>query len=412
MYWHRMRPGLAAMLRGAIYTLGALGATASGAAEPVPAPTPSPTTTETTPTTIRRPPPAQIVADYTLTFPRDHGSHPDFRTEWWYVTGWLDTAAGETLGFQVTFFRTRPDAVDVANPSRFTPGQLVIAHAAISDPRHGRLWKAQRVARAGFGIVAADESDTQARLDDWHLQRQGERYETRIATGDFGFELVLARTQPPMLNGRAGFSQKGPQPQSASRYYSVPQLQVSGEILRQGRRETVRGSAWLDHEWSSAYLDADATGWDWIGINLDDGGALMAFRIRGRDGGTHWAGGTLRRADGTQQILHPEDVAFTPGRRWRSPRTGVEYPVEFAVRAGPLQLQLAPLMDDQESDTRGTTGAIYWEGAMEARQSGRRIGRGYLELTGYGAPLELPGADSAAAADPASLPASLPTSLK
>jgi predicted secreted hydrolase len=332
-----------------------------------------------------------VVPGHALEFPRDHGSHPEFRTEWWYVTGWISTVDGETLGFQVTFFRTRPDQVDVANPSAFTPGQLVIGHAALSDRRRGRLWKAQRVARAGFGIVEAGEGNTSVRLDDWRIERRGRQYQARIVAEDFGLDLTLDVTQPPMLNGRDGFSQKGPRPESASYYYSLPQLRVVGSIVRAGRRDAVTGDAWLDHEWSSAYLDEQAVGWDWIGINLTDRGALMAFRIRGRDGRTHWAGGTLRRPDGTQQVFGPDEVAFEPGRRWRSPRTGYEYPVEFVVRAGALRLTLEPLMDDQESDTRNSTGAVYWEGAVEAKTADKgMIGLGFLELTGYGAPLELP----------------------
>jgi len=368
---------------------------AAPAASPVVAPAASPAATAPADSagTPRepRPPPSEIRPGLRIEFPRDHGSHPDYRTEWWYVTGWLATAEGETLGFQVTFFRTRPDAVDAANPSAFTPKQLVIGHAAISDPARGRLWKSQRVARAGFGLVEAREGDTAARLDDWRLERRGDRYETRVTAEDFGFELSLDRTQPPMLNGVGGYSQKGPQPTTASAYYSVPQLRVAGSVTRAGRRSTVTGQAWLDHEWSSAYLDEQATGWDWFGLNLDDGGALMAFRIRDDDGGTRWAGGTLRRADGTQRTFGPEEVEFEPGRRWRSPRTGVEYPVEFRVRAGELRLALVPLMDDQESDTRNSTGAIYWEGAVRAVTGDRgTIGRGYLELTGYGDKLQLP----------------------
>ena len=339
-----------------------------------------------------RPPPAVVPPDLRLEFPRDHGSHPDFRTEWWYATGWISTVDGETLGFQVTFFRARPDAVDADNPSAFTPRQIVIAHAALSDRGRGRLWKAQRVARAGFGLVEAREGDTFVRLDDWRIERRDDGvYETRIAAEDFGLELRLRPTQPPLPNGRDGYSQKGPQPGSASGYYSLPQLRVVGSIVRQGRREAVTGGAWLDHEWSSAYLDEQAVGWDWIGINLTDGGALMAFRIRGRDGAPRWAGGTLRRPDGTRQTFGPGEIVFTPGRRWHSPRTGIEYPVEFTVNVGALQLSLQPLMDDQESDTRGSTGAIYWEGAVEAKTADRgMIGLGYLELTGYGTPLELP----------------------
>jgi predicted secreted hydrolase len=324
-----------------------------------------------------------------IELPRDHGAHPEFRTEWWYATGWLETAAGETLGFQVTFFRTRPDlAVD--NPSAFAPRELVIAHAAISDPSRGRLWKDQRLARAALGLAGTATTDTRAWLDRWYLERRGDRYVTNVDAGDFGFGLTLRMTQAPLVNGRDGYSQKGPAAESASFYYSMPQLEVTGTIRRADRRDTVNGRAWLDHEWSSALLDREATGWDWIGINLDDGGALMLFRLRDAAGRRHWAGGTLRSADGSVRVFAPDDIEFEPGRRWRSPRTGVEYPVSWRVRAAGLELTLEPLLDDQESDTRASTGAIYWEGAVTAFAGGRRIGRGYLELTGYGERLRLP----------------------
>ena len=239
----------------------------------------SPSASPATSPSARRPPPAIVEPGYALEFPRDHGAHPEFRTEWWYVTGWISTVAGETLGFQVTFFRTRPDAVDERNPSAFTPGQIVIAHAALSDRRLGHLWKAQRVARAGFGLAEARTGDTQVRLDGWKFERRGDFYLTQVAAEDFGFELQLDRRQPPMLNGRGGYSQKGPHRESASYYYSVPQLRVSGRIVRQGKGEDVTGDAWLDHEWSSAYLDEQATGWDWIGINLEDDGALQQLLV-------------------------------------------------------------------------------------------------------------------------------------
>lgn len=324
-----------------------------------------------------------------IELPRDHGAHADYRTEWWYATGWLETASGESLGFQVTFFRTRPQRT-IDNPSAFTARELVIAHAAISDPARGRLWKDQRLARAALGLAGAATADTRAWLDDWRLERRGERYIAQIDSDEFGFELELAATQPPLLQGKDGYSRKGPDPQSASLYYSQPQLKVSGSIRRGERRERVTGSGWLDHEWSSALLDAQAAGWDWVGLNLDDGGALMLFRIRDRAGRTHWAGGSFRDRTGQVREFAPTEIEFLPGRRWRSPRTGVEYPVTFRVRAPGFDFALAPLLDDQESDTRASTGAIYWEGAVTASSSGQRIGRGYLELTGYGEVLRLP----------------------
>jgi predicted secreted hydrolase len=339
--------------------------------------------------TVTAPSYAPVIAGQPLAFPADYGSHPQFRTEWWYVTGWLTTEHGETLGFQVTFFRTKPD-IDENNPSAFTPHQLLIAHSAISDPKRGRLWQDQRIRRAGLGLAEATIGDTQVWIDRWSLKRDTTGYTAKIDAEDFSFDLTLFETQAVLLNGDSGVSRKGPAAEAASYYYSLPHLRVTGAIMRQGRADQVTGEAWLDHEWSSEYLDSQAAGWDWIGVNLDDGTALMAFRIRSAQGEPRWAGGSLRGSDGKVQILQPEDVVFRAGRRWVSPRTRISYPVQWLVRAGTREFALEPLLDDQENDTRLSTGAIYWEGAVRAYEQRRLVGRGYLELTGYGEPLRLP----------------------
>ncbi len=331
---------------------------------------------------------APVTDGQPLKFPADLGSHPQFRTEWWYVTGWLSTESGEPLGFQITFFRTRP-AIGDNNPSAFTPRQIMIAHCALSDPKRGRLWQDQRIERANLGLAGAAEGDAHVWIEGWFLKHEGRRYAAKIAAEDFGFDLSLSETQSALINGENGVSRKGPDPKSASYYYSLPHLSVSGAISRKGTTDRVSGEAWFDHEWSSEYLDPQATGWDWVGINLNDGGALMAFRIRGPEGQMHWAGGSLRGGDGSTEILGPHDVAFSPGRRWTSPRTGIAYPVEWTVRAAGQEYRLAPLLDDQENDTRLSTGAIYWEGAVRAYRQDRPVGRGYLELTGYGERLRL-----------------------
>jgi predicted secreted hydrolase len=332
---------------------------------------------------------APVLRERPLEFPRDFGSHGQFRTEWWYVTGWLQSPQGP-LGFQITFFRSRtPRQLVEGNPSAFTPAQLIIGHAALSDPSLGRLRQEQRVARESLGLAGADERDTRVWMDQWQLVREGDVYRTRMQGEEFSFELEMRVTQPVMLNGEQGFSQKSPAPASASYYYSIPHLAVRGSVLRGGARAEVSGEAWLDHEWSSEYLDPAAAGWDWLGLNLDDGGALMAFRIRARDGGVRWAGATLRDAQGWTQIAQSSQVAFTPRRSWQSPRTGITYPVQWNLTIGEQRWLLTPLMDDQENDTRATTGAIYWEGAVTAQRDGKSLGRGYLELTGYGQPLRL-----------------------
>lgn len=347
--------------------------------------TSAPTTNTTTATTTAY---DEVRADRPIMFPRDYGSHPNFRTEWWYVTGWLDAASGEQLGFQITFFRTKP-GIEPDNPSAFAPKQLLIAHCAISDPKRGRLWQDQRIQRAGLGLAQALEGDTHVWIDDWTLQRQEGRYTAKVAAEGFALDLTLADTQAPMLNGENGVSRKGPSPTASSYYYSVPHMKVSGHVVRGGVSSSVTGEAWFDHEWSSEYLDERSSGWDWVGIDLADGSALMAFRMRGLDGQPRWAGGSLRGPDGVLTLFDAAQVRFDAGRSWVSPRTGTSYPVEWTISLGSRRFELKPLMDDQENDTRLSTGAIYWEGAVRAYEQGRPSGKGYLELTGYGERLRL-----------------------
>lgn len=332
---------------------------------------------------------APVTPGRALAFPADFGAHPDYRTEWWYVTGWLDTPDGKPLGFQVTFFRSR-GAADTDNPSAFAPRQLIIGHAALSDPALGHLVHDQRIAREGFGLAYARAGDTDVKLEDWAMRRQPDgRYRVTVRSGALSFDLTLAPTQPLMPQGQSGFSQKGSDVKHASYYYSEPQLQVEGTVARAGADghagldAHVRGRAWLDHEWSSQVLDADAAGWDWVGANLDDGAALMAFQIRAKDGRKLWAHAALRERDGRTTQYGADQVAFAPQARWTSPRTGASYPVATVLTTGPTRWRLAPLQNDQELDSRRSTGAVYWEGAVRLERDGHPAGRGYLELTGY-----------------------------
>ena len=320
-----------------------------------------------------------VVPGVALQFPRDAGAHPGHRIEWWYITGQLQGPRGP-LGFQVTFFRLRnPEGEGRA--SRFAAGQVLFAHAALSDPSLGHLLHDQRTARALPPLVEAQAGETRVRLDDWSLVRDGDTYRTRVAGEDFSLDLAFTPTQPVMLQGDRGYSRKGLSGSQASYYYSEPHLRVSGRVAAQGRAMQVTGTAWLDHEWSSEVLSSDAAGWDWLGANLDDGGALMAFRIRKPDDTTLWSTATLRAPGGEPRTV--EHVAFTPRRTWRSPRTGITYPVAMTVEVGGRTWTLDPLMDDQELDARASSGVLYWEGAVTLKSSDGATGRGYLELTGY-----------------------------
>lgn len=306
----------------------------------------------------------EVKENRNLQFPFDHGAHPDYRQEWWYVTGWLKTARGEDLGFQITFFRTKLN-FESENPSNFTPRQVILAHAALSDPKHGRLRHDERAARTALGLAGSTEGTTRVWVDDWILDLSNQQYKAKINARDFSLELDFLASKL-VLQGQSGFSRKGLKEGEASYYYSRPQLAVRGTADGQ----PVTGTAWLDHEWSSQYMASNATGWDWCGLNMLDGSSLMAFRMRGKDGET---------------VFSPPDTSFQVLRTWKSPRTGALYPVSMKVN----QYVLEPLMDDQELDARASTGTIYWEGAVRALREGREAGRGYLELTGYWRPMKL-----------------------
>jgi predicted secreted hydrolase len=331
-----------------------------------------------------------VVPGYHIELPRDEGSHPRFKTEWWYLTGWLEQGSGEPLGFQLTFFRSRT-GIDEDNPSRFALKQVLFAHLAVSDPKRGALLHHEKSARPGFGLAAASEGSLDVYIDDWQLRREGDVYHAVAAAENLKIDLRLRSTAPPLLQGEQGFSQKGPQPNSASYYYSLPQLAVAGRIIIDGHEQSVQGRAWFDHEWSGAIIDERAQGWDWVGLNLDDGGALMVSQMRGDQASELWAAATWRAGGANQASTYqPQDVEWKPLRYWRSPRTGIRYPVEWQVTVGERVLTLRPLMDDQENDARGSTGTIYWEGAVRAFDAhNEQIGRGYLELTGYGEKIRL-----------------------
>jgi predicted secreted hydrolase len=323
-----------------------------------------------------------------LVFPRDHGAHPQLRTEWWYITGHA-ASGGREFGFQVTFFRSRVDATQ-GMASKFAAKQLVFAHAALTDVQGRKLWHDQRIAREGFEVAQASTADTSVRLRDWSLQRSGGAYSAKAPAEGFALDLLCTPTQPVLLQGAQGLSRKGPDAKQASYYYSQPQLAVTGRISLQGHAFDAAGKAWLDHEWSDEVLHPEAVGWDWIGMNLDDGSALTAFRLRRKDGSTLWDGGSFRSPKGGLYTFSKGEAVFSPQRRWTSPLSQASYPVEWIVRTPADFYTVKAVLDNQELDSRASTGAIYWEGLSELFDSnGKRVGRGYLEMTGYAKALRL-----------------------
>ncbi|MEB5965455.1 carotenoid 1,2-hydratase [Comamonas testosteroni] len=349
--------------------------------------------------------PASALPLKPLQFPRDFGSHPDLQTEWWYITGRLQ-AGGRPWGFQLTFFRSRIEAAQSLQ-STLAAKQLIFAHAALCDVEGHKLRHDQRMARAGLGLAGASESDTDVHINDWYLQRrpvqgqsaaQASRYQALLTTKDFTLDLEFDSTQPLLLQGSNGLSRKGPREEQASYYYSQPQLRVGGSITVAGQSLPVQASAhnraWLDHECSAAIMDPEAQGWDWIGMNLDDGSALTAFHLRRRNGSALWAGGSFRVPNQSAQIFGADQVRFEPLRHWSSPHSKASYPVAWSVQTPAGRFEVQALVDDQELDSRASTGAIYWEGLCELRRIGadgasRRVGQGYLEMTGYANALRL-----------------------
>jgi predicted secreted hydrolase len=367
----------------------------------------------------------------TLSFPRDHGAHPNYKTEWWYVTGFLSPRLGEaeSLGFQVTFFRSATGA-GIDNPSRFAPKQLLFAHAALALKSQGKLIHQQSALRSGFQrLTTLSEADTDVRSLDWQIKREGpllggSTYKISVTTPRFLLDLSLTAPTRPALQGEQGFSRKGPSPNQASHYYSRPQLQVEGRVFlthslaektlpsstgikkspARGEQDYV-GRAWLDHEWSNEVLDESAAGWDWVGLNFDNGESLMAFQIRPKIAGQAvWCEArSFNRQGEADFVIPPQDqvsarrrvLSFKPKKFWRSLRSNALYPVELEIELLPPDstvkrtLFLQAMMDDQEVDARASTGGFYWEGLVYVYEQQRKIGQGYLELTGYAAPMRL-----------------------
>ena len=361
---------------------------------------------------------AHALPERALSFPRDHGAHPEHRTEWWYITGYGSDGTRD-VGYQVTFFRSRVESTQNMQ-SKFAAKQLLFAHAAVTDVQGKTLLHDQRIARAGFGIAQASELDTQVKLRDWTLARNATTgvYNANIKARDFHIDLQFSPQQPLLLQGKNGLSRKGPEEKQASYYYSQPQLQASGSITLGGQRITLRSqtvapdsqasatstasgtaapkpnnAAWLDHEWSQELLHPEAVGWDWVGMNLFDGSALTAFQLRKKDGRALWTGGSFRAtsSSGLQTfIAQPGEVQFQAIKGWASPLTGAKYPIQWLVRTPADYYTVKAVIPNQELDSRNSTGAVYWEGLSDLFDSNdKHVGRGYLEMTGYTGALKI-----------------------
>ncbi len=321
-----------------------------------------------------------------FSFPDDHGPHPDFRNEWWYITGNLDGDDGSRFGFEFTVFRFALTPRALVADSAWRTGQVYIAHLALTDASRERFYVAERFSRGALGLAGARAEPFRVWIDDWEMSSRGrdQVWHIRAAAGEFSLELEMAPLKQPVLNGDEGLSRKSSTIESASYYYSVTRLQTEGEVSIGGRDYAVSGLSWLDREWSTSALAPDQVGWDWFALQLSDGTDLMLYNIRRNDGSADEnSSGTITFADGSAGRLLQRDFDIIVDDRWRSPQGGT-YPSRWTVRVPEqdLELEIVPVLADQELFTT----VRYWEGAVDVagRRAGKPVtGRGYVELTGY-----------------------------
>ncbi len=344
-----------------------------------------------------------------LSFPQDHYSHPDFKTEWWYYTGHLETESGRGYGYQVTFFRfglRDRQRAEKEQPPRFEfphRGErveplftdLYMAHFALSDKRERKFFFRERGNRGLGGKAGAAAHRYLVWNEDWRVQGNGAGHVIEIKDRDVVLRLDLTPVKPPVLHGDRGLSQKDEGKGRASYYYSLTRLKAEGELEIAGKRHKVRGLSWMDHEFGSNQLGEDQVGWDWFSIQLDNRTEIMLYLMRRRDGSADpHSSGTLVRENGATRRLAPGDFRIEILERWKSLKSGGDYPMRWkvAIPAEGIELEIAPFFREQELDTRKSTRVTYWEGAVRISGSFKKKavrGLGYVEMTGYAGRLKV-----------------------
>lgn len=335
---------------------------------------------------------------YPYEFPRDHGSHDRFRTEWWYFTGHLFDRDGRRLGYELTFFRraVRPEAPRPGS-SRWAIHQLYLAHFAISDVGEDRFLYAEKLSRAALGKAGALPGRLQVWIDRWSAEAGAPDHDVvtlRAAADGFEIDLRLKPLKPPVIHGLNGISRKGDGRGQASHYYSFTRLRTEGTVRLPTETLQVTGTSWMDHEFGSAELGEGQVGWDWFSIQLEDRTEVMLYLLRRADGSPDPASsGTFIAADGRARHLTLDDLAITVLAHWDSATSAARYPSAWRVEVPSLELSLSlsPLMANQELITGKSTQVTYWEGAVTVegtRQEEPVRGQGYVELTGYAKPFD------------------------
>lgn len=335
---------------------------------------------------------------YKFQFPRDHGSHPAYQTEWWYYTGHLQSAKGHRFGYQLTFFRTALVPTISGRTSRWATRDIIFAHFALSDLSGQRFFNTDRINRAALKLAGADKAGTPSPhiwIGDWNLKFSGPRGSLQMlrASGEHNgtaFSLTLSQRalKPPALHGQNGVSQKSAGAGHASHYYSYTRLATNGTVKLGGEKFTVTGQSWFDHEFGSDQMQPQQTGWDWLSLQLADGRELMLYQLRLKSGKLEpLSSGTIVEKDGRTRHLKLQDFQIQSLATWRSPRSGGTYPAKWRVRVPreKIDLTITPQLADQELNPQRGAPFDYWEGAVAV--TGTHKGQGYIELTGYSRPM-------------------------
>ncbi len=331
---------------------------------------------------------ARATAPRPFQFPRDHGPHLDFRTEWWYYTGNLAGQDGRRFAYQFTIFRTALAAAAPENAEgTWSTRQLYMAHFAVTDVRSGEHVAFERFSRGAAGLAGAVAEPYRVWIEDWQVEGLGGADSVRIQAReeDLALDLVLTRTKPVVFHGDRGFDRKGPEPGNASYYFSMTRMASSGTIHSGGEVHRLSGLSWMDREWSTSALSEDQVGWDWFSLQLDDGTDVMYYRLRRADGSTSgFSGGSIIDPQGNLESIYADDVRLQALGHWTSPTTRYRYPVEWRLEIARMEtaLDVEPVLEDQELDVS----IRYWEGAVRVNGTHRGSaveGLGFVEMTGY-----------------------------
>jgi len=340
---------------------------------------------------------AEVEKRYTWKFPRDHGQHPAYQTEWWYFTGNLKTENDRRFGYELTFFRQALAPAILPRASAWAFRDVYIAHFSITDIERQRFYYDQKMKRGALQLANADSTLLRVDLGDWFARQENfakngnsagaGNFHLHAASAFGQIDLVLQSTKPVVFHGDHGLLRNSDLRRDAAYYHSLTSLKTKGILAIEGEPLRVEGWSWMDHEFFTPIANPAMAGWDWLSLHLSDSTEIMLAHLRLADGSiSSYSVGTVIYADGVSQHLSMRDFAFTPQSWWTSPLSGGKYPVEWKVKFLDYDLQLSTPVKNQELDTRPTTGRIYWEGCVEVvgEKSERKIkGEGYLEMTGY-----------------------------